>query len=107
MHVGPKKKRTNRLSSRPVWSLVERSEVEWRPIGSMLPINRNDDEKIQRASKMHSWVVSEHHGRQDGRYDGPKRRIEEKVGRVATWWEMGFPIGRHDEENKRASKTHL
>jgi hypothetical protein len=23
---------------------------------------------------MHSWVVSEHHGGQDGRYDGPKKK---------------------------------
>jgi hypothetical protein len=50
----------------------------------MLPIDRNDDEKIQRASKMHSWVVSEHHGGQDGRYDDPKKRREENVGRVTT-----------------------
>jgi hypothetical protein len=32
--------------------------------------------KNQRASKMHSWVVSENHGGQDGQYDDPKK--EEK-----------------------------
>jgi hypothetical protein len=41
---------------------AEQREVEWRPIRIRLPIDQNDDEKIQRASKMHSLVVSEHLG---------------------------------------------
>jgi hypothetical protein len=32
----------------------------------------------------HRRVVSEHCGGQDGRYDGPKKEEEEKVGRVMT-----------------------
>jgi hypothetical protein len=28
----------------------------------------------------------------------------ENVGRVMTWWEIDFPTGHYDEENKRASR---
>jgi hypothetical protein len=34
--------------------LLNQREVESRPIGNRLPIDGNNDEKIQRPSKMHS-----------------------------------------------------
>jgi hypothetical protein len=48
----------------------------------MLPIDRNDDEKIRGRQGRTHRVVSEHRGEQDGRYDDPKKEKEEKVGRV-------------------------
>jgi hypothetical protein len=51
MHVSPKEKRTSQLSSRPVCSLAKRREVEWRPIGSGVPIDRNDNEKNSEGIK--------------------------------------------------------
>jgi hypothetical protein len=40
---------------------------------------------------MHSWVVSEHHGGQDGRYDGPKKmkRRKSRSSNDVMW--NGFP----------------
>jgi hypothetical protein len=43
-------------------------------MGSRLPIDRNDDEKIRGHRRCTHRVVSEHHGGQDGWYDGPKKR---------------------------------
>jgi hypothetical protein len=108
MHVGPKKKMKQINFGADLFvAFAEQSEVEWRPIGSRLPIDQNDDETNSegiedalmssiRASWRAGWPI----------WWSKKRRIEEKVGRVATWWETGFSIGQYDEENKRASKTH-
>jgi hypothetical protein len=55
MHVGPEEKNNkSALAADLCVVFVEQREVKKRPIGSRLPIDRNDDEKIQRASKMHS-----------------------------------------------------
>jgi hypothetical protein len=35
------------------------------------------------------------------------QRREEKIGRVATWWETDFPTGRYDEENKKGVEDAL
>jgi hypothetical protein len=79
MHVGPKERKEEvQLSSRPVCSLADRREVEWRSIGSRLPVDRNDDEKNSEgiedalmSSIQASWRVG-------WRYDGPKKEEEKK-----------------------------
>jgi hypothetical protein len=53
-------------------------------MGSRLPIDRNDNEKFRGHQGYTHIVVSEHRGRQDGRYDDPKEKTVEKIGRVTT-----------------------
>jgi hypothetical protein len=40
---------------------------------------------------MHSWVVSKHHGGQDGRYDGPKKKKRRKSKSSNDVMRNGFP----------------
>jgi hypothetical protein len=91
MHVSPKEKGTHQLCSRPVCSLADQREVELRPIGSRLPIGRNDNEKIRGHQRCTHRVVSEHHGRQDGRYDDPKNKKRRKSRSISDVMRNGFP----------------
>jgi hypothetical protein len=58
-------------------------------MGSRLPIDRNDDEKIRGNQRCTHRVVSEHRGGQDGRYDGPKERRKSRSSNNVM--RKGFP----------------
>jgi hypothetical protein len=53
---------------------------------------------------MHSSVVPEHRGGQDGWHDDPKKK--KKSVKLQCDEKQVSQSGRYDEENKRASKTH-
>jgi hypothetical protein len=47
-------------------------------MGSRLPIDRNDNEEIRGHRRCTHRVVSEHRGRQDGRYDDAQKKKRRK-----------------------------
>jgi hypothetical protein len=60
-------------------------------MGSRLPIDRNDDEKFRGHQRCTHRVVSEHRGRQDGRYDDPKKEKRRKSRSSNDMMRNGFP----------------